>query len=111
MASWGVAVVSPDNFVRVLCDPRVPAFLGGTSYSNNTAELTEALRWANFFIPRRARFRILFDPKHGARVTLGVAHAQISYFCPSCFSHAGNAGNECADGTENEQLFFAQRGF
>ena len=36
MASWGVAVVSPENFVRVtcgpvVCDPQVPAFLGATS--------------------------------------------------------------------------------
>ena len=70
MSSWGVAVVSPENFVRVICgpvvcDPRVSAFLGATSYSNKTAELTdlaEALRWAVFFIPRRARFRILVFP-------------------------------------------------
>ena len=45
MAGWGIAAVSPDNFVRILCgpvtcDPRHPAFLGATSCSNNTAELT-----------------------------------------------------------------------
>ena len=54
MAGWGVAIVSPEKFVGVICgpvvcDPRVLAFLGATSCSNNTAELTglaEALRWA-----------------------------------------------------------------
>ena len=45
MTLWGVAVVSLEKFVRVMCgpvvcDPRVPAFLGATSCSNNTAELT-----------------------------------------------------------------------
>ena len=45
MADWGVAAVSPDNFVRVLCglvacDPPLPAFLGATSCSNYTTELT-----------------------------------------------------------------------
>ena len=81
---WGVAIVSPENFVRVICgsvvcDPRLPAFLGATSCSNNTAELTgfaEAIRWARSFIPRGARFRILSDSQHAARVTMGVAHAE-----------------------------------
>ena len=85
MAGGGVAVVSPENFVRVICgpvvcDPQLLAFQGATSYSNNTAELTglaEAFRWANFFILRGARLRIFFDPKHAARNTLGVAHAKI----------------------------------
>ena len=53
IAGWGIATVSPDHFVRILCgpascDPRHPAFLSATSYSNNTAELTgfaEAFRW------------------------------------------------------------------
>ena len=89
------------------------------SCSNNTAELTgcaEALRWANSFIPRGARFRIIFDSKHAARVTLGVAHAKrnielarrcnellvrlkcnIHVSAHHVFGHAGNAGNECAD--------------
>ena len=91
------------------------------SCSSNTADLTgfaEALRWANSFIPPGARLRILFDSKHAARVTPGVAHAKsyialprrcsellvrlkcnIHAFCPSFFykSLAGNAGNECAD--------------
>ena len=63
MACWSVAVLSPENFVRVVggpvvCDLQVLAFLGPTSCSNNTAVLTglaEALRWADFFIPRVAR--------------------------------------------------------
>ena len=83
-ASWRIAAVSPDNFVRILCepvmcDPRRPAFLGSTSCSNNTAELTgfaEALRWINFFIHRGERVRILCDSKHAARVAIGVAHAR-----------------------------------
>ena len=53
LAGWGIAAVSPDNFVRILggpvtCEPRHPAFLGATSCSNHTAELTsfaEDLRW------------------------------------------------------------------
>ena len=56
LAGWGIAAVSPDNFVRILCgpvtcDPRHQAFLGATSCSNNTAELTgfaEVPRWTNF---------------------------------------------------------------
>ena len=37
--------VSPENFVGIICgpfvcDPRLPAFLGATSCSNNTAELS-----------------------------------------------------------------------
>ena len=84
MAGWGVAIDSPENFVRticgpVVCDPRLPSFLGATSCSNNTAELTgfaEAVRWANSFILRGARLRILFDSKHAARVTVGVAHVK-----------------------------------
>ena len=61
MVGWGIAAVSPDHFVRILCgpvsrDPRHLAFLGATSYSNIAAELTgfaEALRWINFFCPSR----------------------------------------------------------
>ena len=62
-----------------MCDPRRLAFLGATSCSNKTAELTgfaEALRWINLFIPRGERVRILYDSKHAAGVALGVAHAQ-----------------------------------
>ena len=71
MTRWGVAVVSPEKIVRVMCGPvvcapRVPAFLGAASCLNNTAELTglaEALRWANFFIPLVAHilFAVSFD--------------------------------------------------
>ena len=44
MAGWGVAIVSPENLVRIICGPvvcdlRLPAFLGATSCGNNTAEL------------------------------------------------------------------------
>ena len=57
LAGRGIAAVSPDNLVRILCgpvvcDPRQPEFLGATSCSNNTADLTglaEALRWIGFF--------------------------------------------------------------
>ena len=53
LAGWGIAAVSRDNFVRILCgpvtcDPRHPPVLGATSHSSNTAELTsfdEALRF------------------------------------------------------------------
>ena len=84
MAGWGVAIVSPEKFVRIICgpvvcDPRLLAFHGATSCSNNTAELTgfaEATRWASSFIPRGARLRILLDSKHAARVNIGVAHAK-----------------------------------
>ena len=84
LGGWGVAIVSNENFVRaicgpVVCDPRLPAFLGATSCSNNTAELSglaEAIRWAISFIHRGARLRILFDSKHAARVTIAVAHAK-----------------------------------
>ena len=84
MACWGAAIVSPENFVRVICgpvvcDPRLPAFLEATSCSNNTADFTglaKALRWANSFILRSSRVRTLFDSKHAARVTLGVAYAK-----------------------------------
>ena len=110
MAGWRVRRVSLEKFVWVICgpivcDPRVPTFLGATSCSNNTAELTglaEALR-------------ILFRSKHAARVTLGVAHAKknialarrcnellcrlkcnVHLSAHHVFRHAGNAGNECA---------------
>ena len=117
----GIAAVSPDNSVRILCglvtcDLHHPAFLGTTSRSNNTAELTglaEAVRWIEFSIPRGERVRILHDSKHAARVTLGVAHAQRNIALAQkynelvlrskgmrisshhVFSHAVNTGNEC----------------
>ena len=55
-AGSGIAALSPDNVVYILCgpvtcDPRHPAFLGATACSNNTAELTEfaeAVRWIIF---------------------------------------------------------------
>ena len=45
MAGWGVAVVSLENIVRIICgavvcDPRLLAFFGATPCSNNTAEST-----------------------------------------------------------------------
>ena len=84
MASWSVAVLSPESFVRVVCgpvvcEPRLLAFLGATSCSNNTAELTglaDAQRYASSFIPRGARLRMLSDSKHAARVTRGVTRAK-----------------------------------
>ena len=84
MAGWGVAVVSPEKLVRIICGPvvcdaRLPAFLGALSCSHNAAVFAgfaEAVRWANYFIPRGARLRILFDSKHAARVTNGTAHAE-----------------------------------
>ena len=59
LAGWGIAAVSPDNFVRIsccpfTCDPGHPAFLGATSCSSNTAELTgfaDALRRIDSFNP------------------------------------------------------------
>ena len=154
VAGWGVAVVSPDSFVRVLCgpvlcDPQLPAILGATTCSNNTAELTglaEALReregerGGNFFMPRGERVRILFDSKHAARVTLGVADAKKIALARSCnelllrlrckfhisvhhvFGHAGNAGNQCDDiaatsgmkgfvSESNVPLFWARKRF
>ena len=86
LAGWGVAIVSPENVVKVICGPvvrdlQLPELLGATSCSNNTTELTgfaEGVRWADSFIPRASRFRILCDSKRAARVTLGVAHAKRS---------------------------------
>ena len=91
MAGWRIAAVSPDDFVRILfgqvtCDPLQPAFLGATTYSNFTAELTgfaEALGWTKFFIPRGERVRILYDSKYAARFALGVAHARESLPLPA----------------------------
>ena len=124
MAGRGVAIVSPTNLVRIICglvvcDLRLPAFLGATSCSNITAELSgiaEAIRWANSYIFRRARLRILVGSKHAARVTIGTAHAEkIISFARTCnelllrlkcnfhvsahhvYGHAGNMGNDCAD--------------
>ena len=123
MACWGVAIVSPENLVRIICGPvvcdlRLPAFLGATSCGNNTAELSgfaEGIHWANSFIPRGAR-RILFDSKRAARVTVGTVHAKKNLsLARTCnehllrrkcnrhvsahhvYSHAGKTGNECAD--------------
>ena len=84
MAGWGIAADSPDNFVRILCgpvswDPHHPAFLGATSCSNNTAQLTGFCRSPamdrTLFIPRGEQVRILYDSKHAERVALGVAYA------------------------------------
>ena len=76
-----MAIVSPENLVRIICgpvvcDPRILAFLGATSCSNNTAELSgfaEAMLWANSFIPRGVRMRI-----HAASVTI---------YCPRWKEH------------------------
>ena len=100
-AGWGIAAVSPGNFVRILCgtvacDRRHPAFLGATSCSNNTAKLTgfaEAPRWI-IFIPRGDRVRILYVSKHAARVALGVAHGRRNIaFC-----------NDLSEGHRSEML-------
>ena len=69
LAGWSAAIVSPEHFVRVICgpvvcDPRLPAFLGAMSCSSNTADFTglaEALRWANSFIPRSSRVHHRFS--------------------------------------------------
>ena len=124
MAGWSAAIVSPENLVRIICGPvvcdlRILAFLGATSCRNSTAELSgfaEALRWANSFIPRGVRLRILFDSKHAASVTVGTAHARrnissahtsnklsVRLKCNFHVSahhahgHGGNTGNEFAD--------------
>ena len=84
--SWraGIAAVSPDNFVQILCGPVTcdaghPAFLGATSCSSNTAKLTgfaAALRWIDSVVHRGEHVRILCVSKHASRVVLGVAHAR-----------------------------------
>ena len=84
LAGWGIAAVSPDNFVQilcgpVLCGPRHLAFLGATSCSVNKAELTclaEARRWICFFIPRGEKVRFLFRFKARGSCYLGVDHAR-----------------------------------
>ena len=86
LAGWSAAIVSPENLVRIICGPvvcdlRILAFLGATSCRNSTAELSgfaEALRWANSFIPRGVRLRILFDSKHAASVII---------YCPRWKEH------------------------
>ena len=86
MAGWGFAIVSPENLVGIICgpvvcDPRLPAFLGATSCRNSTAELSgfaEAMRWPNYFIPRAVRLRILFDSKHATSVNI---------YCPRWKEH------------------------
>ena len=74
------------------------------------------LKRTSSFIPRGERVRFFFVSKFAAPVTLGVAHARRNFasarkcnellmrskllFLVSfhhVFSHAGNAGNECAD--------------
>ena len=101
-----------------MCDPRHRAFSGATSCCNNTAELTafaQGIRWAYCFIPRDARFRILYDSKHVVCVAIGVAHVwrNIAFvricnellFQLKCnihvsvhvFGHASDAGDECVD--------------
>ena len=42
----------------------------------NSLLVPKLFRWANFFIPRGKRVRILYDSKHAARVTFGVTHGQ-----------------------------------
>ena len=139
MAGWGVAIVSLENFSKIICGlvvcgPRLPAFLGATSCSNNTAELTgfaSAFRWANSFIPRGARLRILFYSKHGKRNMSLARTCNELWLRLNCnfhvsahhvSGHAGNTGNECADaaaslGTrgfvseKNVPIFRPERGF
>ena len=78
----------------------------------------DALRWSNVSLSRRkceGRSWFRSRGKNAARVTLRVAHAnkhcvgpqmlrafaafkvQVPSFYSSCFSRAGNVGNECAD--------------
>ena len=55
---------SVDNAPTV-CDPRLPAFLGATSCSNNTAELSgfaEAMRWAHSCIPAVLAYAFFSTP-------------------------------------------------
>ena len=124
-AGWGIAAVSDDNLVQILCgpvicDPRHPAFSGAA------VELTgfaEAIRWVNFSSPGGERVRILHDSKHAARVALGVAHARRNIILASICNDSvlrskdkfyisihhvfGHAGNECADIAAS----FGTRGF
>ena len=80
LVAWELPPFPHDNFVRILCgpvmcDPRHPAFLGASSCSNSTAELTgfaEALKWTESHVQR---VLILFDSRHSARFAVSVAHA------------------------------------
>ena len=82
---WGIAAVSPDDFVRLLSvDVRHPAFQVPHLWSNNTAELTglaEVLRWIRFFIPRGEREGCVsfIVPSTRLLLTLGVAHARRNF--------------------------------
>ena len=62
----------------VVCDPQLsalPRARHSVTTPQNSLVFAEALGWVNFFILRGGRVRILFDSKHAASVTLGIAHA------------------------------------
>ena len=81
-ASLGIAALSPDNFVRILCGlgfVRSPS--SGVSRSHfvlqqhrGTHQFAEALGFFSFRAVNGCGS--FFGSKHAARVTLGVAHAE-----------------------------------
>ena len=121
MAGWVFAIVSPENLVRILLcaisayrHSLVPR--RAVTTQPELSGFAEAMRWANHFIPRGARLRILFYSKHATSVTIGTAHARrhissahtcnklsvrlkCNFHVPAhhAHGHAGNTGNECAD--------------
>ena len=125
MSRLGCPIVSPENFVWVMCGPvvcdaRLLAFLGATSCSNNTTELSgfaEAIRWAKFFILRVCSFAHSFlNPNTRSVLLLALPTLQRTFLWTSTFNelilrltcnvpasshhvygHAVNTGNECAD--------------
>ena len=121
MAGWVFAIVSPENLVRILLCA-IPAYRHSlvprraVTTQPELSGFAEAMRWANHFIPRGARLRILFYSKHATSVTIGTAHARrhissahtcnklsvrlkCNFHVPAhhAHGHAGNTGNECAD--------------
>ena len=119
MASWEIAAVSLDNFVPifccpVLCDPGYFAFLGFHVLQHNTAELVwpepldDSFLAVNvcksFLIPNtRPVLRLVMLTQKNLRwpadVTSFLLHLKCKFHFSvhHVFSHACNAGNECAD--------------
>ena len=85
LAGWGIAAVSPDNFVRLLCGPVMCVILAtwhfqeppraATTLRNSLVLLTLP---DGFVFSSLAAKRYVFcsDSKHAARVTFGVDHAR-----------------------------------
>ena len=85
MAFWGIAAVSPDNFVRLLFGPVMCVILATWHFQEPPRAATTLrnslvlLKLADGFVFSSLavkRYVFCSDSKHAARVTFGVDHAR-----------------------------------